>query len=726
MSRTQEVTNFFYSQYFSDGLKITFGALAPALLFSHISNIPIAITISLGAIITSIVDTPGPVNDRRSAMSRLVCVIFAVSFVTKTINNSSIGIILMLITLCFVMSMLAVYGARAASFGTASILVMLLNIDDIRMGDETPLEHALFLTGGAAWYTILSLAITQFRPFRQAQQELAESMHHIANYVRIKARFYDFKVDPESNYQRLIDEQVVIHTNQSNLRELLFKSKAKVKDTTRIGRLLVVVFTDMVDIFEKTTATHYDYKTIREKFTDQQVLSYIKNAIEKVGDEIDNLSYYVYANKRPKKIHNLQIDLDLIKKAIDDQDKEEKNTLVLKKILINIRTLTTKIESIYQYFDTEEGLSKAAEHGKMEFDQFIAKQNFGYKLLKDNLTLESGTFRHALRMVIVMLIAYFISKIIPFGHHSYWILMTVLVILKPGFSLTKQRNYQRMIGTIIGGLAAIIVLLAVHDEIARFAFLLIFMILTYSFIRLNYIIGVMFLTPYLFILYSFLGVATLDILKERIIDTVIGSSLAFCSSYVIFPSWEGKQVQQSMRKMLIANYNYLVKTLAYIAGVDVSATSHQLVRKDLYVNMANITSTFQRMITEPKSKQRSAKDLNRFVIFNHILSSYSVALVNVVLGADRSSLSSEHVKLLRKSLTQLAITIKQFNPEPGEEIFNETEIKVPNTLDDNNIDSDERKLITELANFIYKISEDLNKVCYRMELLKQTDDHISS
>src|SRR5690606_187108 len=155
----------------------------------------------------------------------------------------------------------------------------------------------------------------------------------------------------------------------------------------------------------------------------------------------------------------------------------------------------------------------------------------------------SSTFRHALRMVIVMIAAFFISKLIPFGNHSYWILMTVLVILKPGWSLTKQRNYQRMSGTIIGGLAGIAILLGIEQEIARFIFLMIFMVLAYSFIRINYILGVMFLTPYLLLLYSFLGVSTFEILQERVIDTVTGSLLAFTSSYIIFPSWESKNVQ---------------------------------------------------------------------------------------------------------------------------------------------------------------------------------------
>ncbi|QNL48446.1 FUSC family protein [Olivibacter sp. SDN3] len=716
MKQTQEIKSFLYSQYFADGLRIAFGALVPALLFSYIGDIKIGTVVSLGAIITSIVDTPGPTKDRRNAMLVLVGSIFLISFITKTINQYEPATVFLLSILCFSMCMIAVYGARAAALGTASILVMILNIDDLKMGADTPLAHAFLITVGAAWYMLLSLTLTQFRPFRLSQQALAESIQNTATYLRLKANFYDLKIDSEKNYQKLIDQQVIIHQHQDTVRELLFKSKAIVKDTTQIGRLLVVIFTDMVDVFEKIMATHYDYQAIRKNFNNTHALRIIKLTLNRIANEMDNLAYHINANKRPQQLYNFKSNIENIKTAIDQIEAHGKNAVVLKKVLINIRDLTDKIENIYQHFTTKERLLD--KNDETDLSKFLSHQSFNPKILKDNISLGSGTFRHALRMVIVMLIAYGLSKFIPFGNHSYWILMTVLVILKPGFSLTKQRNYQRMVGTIIGGVAGVGVLLIVEEEVARFAFLMVFMVLAYSFIRRNYILGVMFLTPYLLILYSFLGIGTIQILQERVVDTVIGSLLAFSSSYIIFPSWESKNIQSTMRKLLIANYNYLVKALEYMAGITITQTEYKLVRKDVYVCMANMTSTFQRMITEPKSKQKNANDLNKFLIYNHILSSYSVALVNVVINADEESIIHEHIKLLKSVLLQLARTIKQFKPSETDDPFIEIDVLAKLTINENEITNEETKLITEQVLFIKKITQDLNKVCEKMELLK--------
>src|SRR5690606_17683684 len=125
---------------------------------------------------------------------------------------------------------------------------------------------------------------------------------------------------------------------------------------------------------------------------------------------------------------------------------------------------------------------------------------------------------------------YIIALLFNVGQNSHWILLTIMVILKPGFGLTKQRNFQRLTGTIIGGIAGILILMLVHDKIMLFVILLFLVVATYSLIRINYIVAVMFMTPYVLIMFSFFETNTFLILQERIIDTIIGSALAFGSS----------------------------------------------------------------------------------------------------------------------------------------------------------------------------------------------------
>jgi uncharacterized membrane protein YccC len=226
------------------------------------------------------------------------------------------------------------------------------------------------------------------------------------------------------------------------------------------------------------------------------------------------------------------------------------------------------------------------------------------------------------------LIGFLVSKLFPVGYHSYWILLTILVLLKPAYSLTKQRNIERLIGTIIGAVVGALILIFIKDQTALFIFLLLFMVAAYSFQRLNYIVSVLFMTPYILILFSFLGENNLNIAQERIIDTFIGSFIALSASYLVLPNWESHQFKDFMQEVLIANYQYLQKVAIILSGGKIDITAYKLARKNVYVSSANLGSAFQRMLSEPKSKQQNSKELHKFVVLNHMLSSYTATLDN--------------------------------------------------------------------------------------------------
>jgi len=544
-------------------------------------------------------------------------------------------------------------------------------------------------------------------PYRLAQQELAEAIREVAAFIRTKSEFYDLKSDTDKSFQKLIDQQITINQHLNSLREILFKSKMIVKDSTSIGRTLILIFSDTIDLFEKSMSTQYDYDEIRAKFGETAAFKEIKFTLIRLANELDNFGYTLAASRRPKPLFNLQEDLENLKKLID-QTTEESNetTFVLKKILINVRGISLRVQTLYNYFQKKE---VDTQRNIGDIGKFISHDIFDYKSFRNNLSLKSDIFRHALRLSIMLFFGYIIARLFNFSEHVNWILLTILVILKPGWGLTKERNFQRLVGTIIGGAVGILMLIWVQDPTARFLMLLIFMVLTYSLIRINYIISVMFMTPYLLILFSFLGQNTMEVAQERIVATLIGSGLAFVSSYVIFPSWEGHQIQNYMRKLLIANYNYFAKTLETLVNRDLSETDYKLARKDVYVATANMASAFQRMITEPKSKQKNSKGLHKFVVFNHLFSSHAANLINSVRNVDNDEISGEPVKNFKRILRKMEKLIQAFKAEKDEGSFETVKLTIPDSLLTDVKNSAEKTFINGQALELRKISDDLRK-----------------
>jgi uncharacterized membrane protein (TIGR01666 family) len=701
MKQSREIKTFIFSQYFSDGLKITLGVLLPSLIFYQINLLYIGITISLGAVTASIADNPGPINHKRNGMLLSILFVFLTAIVTGLINKYPVFIGIEIVLLSFFFSMFSVYGNRASSIGTAALLVMILTIDEDAIKLSGVWGHALYILSGGIWYMILSLSIAQIRPYRLTQQALGECIRDLATYVKLKAEFYNTKSDFDDNYKNLIAQQVLVHEHQDSLRDLLFKTKLMVKESTHIGRLLILVFVDIVDLFEQTMATHYDYQAIRNTFGKTQSLKQFNRIIIKLSEELENLSYYIISNKKPIKLYDLKPELEKLKASIDKVEESGINGLVLKKILINVRNMINRLDQIYSYFNSNYISSQI----DIDYSKFVSHEDFDFQKLKENLSPKSSIFRHSVRVSLMFLIGFLVSKLFPIGHHSYWILLTLLVILKPAYSLTRKRNIERLIGTFIGGIAGALILIYVEDQTVLFVFLLLFMIGTYSSQRLNYTVSVLFMTPYILILFSFLGENNINIAKERMIDTLIGSFIAFFSSLVVLPNWEYYQFKKYMREVLIANYKYLHHVAEELAGNKNDVISYKLVRKDVYVSSANLGSAFQRMLSEPKSKQLKIKDHYKFVVLNHMLSSYIATLITNLHQANSIKLDSEHIKLIRKSLFSLSELIKKIDsPE-----FKELEISLIEPNQDL-IQENESILLKEQLELINKLILDISKL----------------
>src|SRR5919199_389225 len=125
----KNIRSFFYSQQFADGIRITLVVLLPAVITSYFNAFPIGITIALGALSVSLVDSPGPIIHRKNAMLSCIGFIFIVAFLTALAQKNVYIMGLEVVGLSFFFSMFNVYGMRAAFVGSAALLVMVLTMD---------------------------------------------------------------------------------------------------------------------------------------------------------------------------------------------------------------------------------------------------------------------------------------------------------------------------------------------------------------------------------------------------------------------------------------------------------------------------------------------------------------------------------------------------------------------------------------------------------------------
>ncbi|MGI4899448.1 MAG: FUSC family membrane protein [Janthinobacterium lividum] len=705
----RKIYSFFYSQYFSDGLRITLGVLIPVLIFSQFNQLAIGVDVALGALCVSVVDAPGPTIHKRNSMLICCFLILLVSLITGFVQPNPYLLGIEIVLFSFFFSMFAIYGAKATSIGTCALLIMIFMIEK-RMEPQQVINSSLLILAGGIWYTLVSLTFFRIRPYRAAQQALGECISEVAEYLRLKADFYAEKTNIDENYKHLVSQQIAVSQHQDAVRELLFKSRKIVKESTHAGRMLILTFVDLVDLFDQITYTHYDYETLRKTYLQTGILEEISQLINKMAHELDLIGFSVQSNKKYKRTISHTAELENIKTNINQiaAADPEKSTLFLKKILVNIRNINQRLMDTASYTSASQTSKKTSPN--LEFARFTTHQDYAPRLFLENLSFKSASFKHALRVAIVCAVGFILAKTVVTGHHSYWVLLTIIVILKPGFSFTKQRNSQRLIGTVVGGLIGLLILFLIPDKTVLFFIMLILMLFTYSFLRLNYVVSVIFMTPYVLIAFSFLGVEFIHTVEERVLDTFIGSVLAFSSAFIIFPNWESDQLNENLSKVIISNQNYLKTVTERLNGLPLNMVEYKLARKDVYVESGNLSAAFERMISEPKSKQKHTQDIHKFVVLNHMLSSAIAAIAANLPDKNSISLPAQ-LKLARHAqivLREISKKLGVATDVPAEGVVVETQ----NNLSDSSLDNSQADVLflEDQLRFILKINLDIAKI----------------
>ncbi|MDF2437141.1 MAG: hypothetical protein K0Q95_1517 [Bacteroidota bacterium] len=648
---------FFFSQALSDGIRITFSLLAPVLFFRHIGQFETGLAISLGAICVNITDIPGPLIHKRNGLLISCALIFIASLISGVFhfNVYLTGLIITVST--FIFTMFSVYGVRAATVGSSALLIMILSLRNEHLSFSEHLYHCLLILSGALWYTAISLLSATMGPYRMAQRALGECIRETAKYLALKAHFYDTRTRLELNYRELLAQQVIVIEKQDTARELLYKTRQIVKDTNGTGRSLMLTFVEAMDLFELITASYYNYQSIRKEYDKTPILKNISKLLKHMSFELNDIGFAIQSNRAYKKDFRIKREIEELRNLINETEGGKyRNHHILAKLIENIETVYQHIKGLEIYF--EENATEKKDI-KIEHKPFINHQDYSFEILQDNLTLESSVFRHTLRVTIACMIGFVVAQLLNYGHHSYWILITIVFIMKPAFSLTKQRNMQRLLGTAVGGLLGLVILYFIKDPSIVFSFLLAFMLGTYTFMRINYIAMVICTTPYVLILFKITGTGYISVIEERVIDTAVGCAIALLSGYLLFPKWEAEELDDHLRNVLKANLNYIQYFAGYICGQPIDRINYKLARKEVFVSSANLSAAFQRMLSEPKKKRTNSTKVYEFVVLNHILSSNIAGLTADKIHNMPQNCSNGEVAMLEKIQATLKKCLKE-------------------------------------------------------------------
>ncbi|UFH34152.1 FUSC family protein [Flavobacterium acetivorans] len=700
------IQKFTDSTYFTNALKITISAVIPVLVFSYLGYFDIGFTLALGAFFTYPSDIPSNLKHKVNGILVTVFIVSGVNLIINLIHPYPWFFYPLLTVLIFILSMISVYGQRANMVSFSALLSISLAFAHLHTGWEM-LEYSGLILAGGLFYLLVSLIFFYIRPNRYIELQIAESIQLTSKYLKLRGDLWELNSNRKNITKKQLELQVELNTIHENIREILIRNRTN-SGSSNQNRKMLIVFISLVEILELAISTSFDHNKLHQKFDDHpkvlktyQNLAYnLASTLKKISKSIEERSQYI-----PK--HNLINDLQKLELAIshyeNDLGKTEasEGVLMLTTMLHYAEKQVEKIKILERAFTSTINLQDFKGKDK-DLEKFISPQYYPLSTLIENLSFSSTVFRHSIRLTITLLAGLLIGQMLPF-QNSYWIVLTIVVILRQGYGLTKQRTYERIFGTFLGILIAFGILTIIHNTTIIGCLAVISMLLGFSFTPTNYKVGTTFVTLYVIFIYGILTPNIQDVIQYRIIDTLVGATLSFLANHFLWPSWEFLNIPQHLKKSIEANKNYLKQiSIFYNKKGDVS-TSYRLARKHAFIEIGNLMASFQRMVQEPKSKQNKLPQVYKLTVLNHSLLS-SAASLGTYIQSHKTTEASEAFNMVFdkviENLESAIILLKEDGTELAEQTVSEelskrfTELK--------NIRSEELKKSNSMNDEMYQ------------------------
>lgn len=724
----------FGDNQFYNAIKITFTAIVSFFIFYNTDDFSAGFTVTLGAMLCAPIDISSNFKHKIIGLVLVSVLIPIISF-SLTITYSYFFVFAPLFCLLvFLSALISLYGHRANLLSFTLLLTISLSFIH-HDKPEILVTNCMYLLLGGIFYTIISIIFYLVKPNRYINLEVAECIEITGMYLNLRSQLWLPNADREKINHQLLEKQIRINELHEHIREYLVYNKARTLNSNN-NRKLLVALTSLVEILELAMANTFNHKEFIAFFKDDEsIVKEYQHLAENFSKTLNVLAFHIKTNKKYHSPYSLTNDFKKLKVKIDEYV-QQRNISIFNEQVVHVSNLLfyadkqiEKIKGLERVY--KERVNADELRGKYkDLEKFFTPEHYRLKTFFEHLNFKSTTFRYALRITLTMLVGLIVGKIFNF-ENAYWILLTIVVIMRPGYGLTKQRSTHRVIGTVIGGILGITTLVLIDNNIILSILTIISMLLGYWLTGVDYKVGVTFVTYYVILTYGLLTGNAESQLVYRILDTVVGALLAFLATRFLWPTWELYSMNSHLEKSLKAIKYYIIEVKYYYIKKGEPSTSYKIARKNAFIEVGNLMSSFQRMVQEPKRMQVNRAELYELAVLNQTLVS-SAASIGTYIQFHKTTEASKAFKLvmdyINNNLSQSLHNL-DFQAELKEDIEEDfrvsiTKLKAIRRQEVESMDIDETQKIQKLEEsqliidqliWMSNLSEQIEKITLKMK-----------
>lgn len=666
----KELFQFLKSNDFSKAVLIGIAITLPIVFGLVFNQLEIGLAIGFGAFWCSPSHVSGKLTHKINGILLSALLIMIVSFLGGYLHYQTWLIIPVLGFLTFSIAFISVYGFRASLISFSGLLALVLSFAHISETLEM-YEYAFLIGLGGLWYLLLVVIWYFINPKAHTEEILAETFLLTAAFLETRGKLVGPQPNRDELQTKLLDLQAELVERHATLREILIQSRKKSGLSHYKGKRLLV-FVQLVEILEAAIANpvNYDKMDVFLKYHPNYVKSF-QDFIFEVAKQLRSISKTRY-NKRqlPNNkqlilyLERLEQEVEALKNSNNKSDYE--GFLILQNYLEYQKRQFLKIKRIKWLLgnpnmDTKDFIDSN------ESKRFIVSQDYSLNILLRNLSFKSNIFKHSLRLAVTVVLGYILGHVFAF-QNPYWILLTIIVIMRPSYGLTKVRSKDRIIGTLIGGAVAAGMVLLIQNPYLYAVLGIGSLIIAFSMVQRNYKASATFITLSVVFIYGIIEPDISTVIQYRIIDTVLGAALSYVAMLFLWPAWSFLDIHETIEMSVQANKDFLNQIGLYYEQKGQVPTSYKVARKTAFLETSNLNSAFQRMAQEPKSKQKHLDKIYELVELNHTFLSSLASLSTYIQNHPTTEASEMFKEATHKIDNYLSLVLKTLQKEVPEEL----------------------------------------------------------
>lgn len=629
------------SAYWANGVSAALGLLVISVLLHVLLGEAAAAAASVGVIVCIAPDQVAPV--RRKLLQLLPAALLGLPLfaAVQALHQSPLQLGLLLLPATFVAFLAGAWGPRGGPMVVSIMFAVLFSMAMPAQPDPVSVWRSSgHFAMGAVLYLLWATAANAWLNARYRTCVLADTLLSLAALMRVQAaQFAPDKLDPQSGAApstpligRLLQHQCALTDQLQAARNILLESPRTPRRVQLAAMLMMVL-----ELRDHLLASELDLDALKAHPGHYPVLLMLNRVLLQLADTVEAVADALLYGDVPPTATSWHDELAVLRLAAapgGDAAALLSPARLTQSLAHRVRHVNDEVLRLVALARGEQAPDLAAVQAAWQM--FVSPTAWSWRPALAVWRWSAPPLRHAIRATLAVGTAYAVSLALPWGTHDFWILLTIVVVLRGSLAQTLERRNSRVAGTLIGCVLVGAILSAQPPALVLLLLLTLAQAMAHAFAVRRYWITAVAATVLGLLQAHMLSAGASPVFQvlERVADTLLGATIAWGFSYLL-PSWERQLMPGLVQRALNAQARHakVALALAQLQGGTNKAPEIEwrLARREAYDSLSVLVQATQRSLAEPRAVQLPLAPLGLLLAHSYQLLAQLTAVKSMLL-----------------------------------------------------------------------------------------------